>query len=181
MLSYPAVSLVKEALRYDNGKLFWLERPREHFSCDQAMLCFNTRNAHKEAGYEHCDWNKGTTRWFVGFFGQDIFRSILVWALHHDAWPTEKLDHIDRNSLNDVCSNLRIATSSQNGANSVLSIRNKSGAKGVSFHRASGKWQASITVNTMSIHIGLYNTVQEGAAAYYRASQHYFGPFACSG
>ena len=54
------------------------------------------------------------------------------------------IDHIDGNISNNLITNLRLATKSQNGFNQKIRSDNTSGIKGVGFHRASGRWTASI-------------------------------------
>lgn len=87
-------------------------------------------------------------------------------------------DHIDRNGLNNRRDNLRPATRGQNGVNVGLRPDNASGFKGVSVHKASGKWQAGIRVDGKRSHLGLYGSPAEAAAAYDRAALKHFGLFA---
>lgn len=54
------------------------------------------------------------------------------------------IDHEDRNKLNSRRTNLRVATHSQNRANSNLNSNNNSGYKGVHFKK--GKWYAQINI-----------------------------------
>lgn len=76
------------------------------------------------------------------------------------------VDHKDRNGLNNQRSNLRVATASQNAANSSLRETNISGFKGVSWSKATGKWRAQIGINGTHFHLGCFNDPIEAAKAY---------------
>lgn len=94
------------------------------------------------------------------------------------ALPGEEVDHKDGNKLNNTRSNLRRCTKSQNMCNSVKYSTNKSGYKGVSLHKQSNKWQATIMKNQKKIYLGLFNDVIDAAKAYDSKSLELFGEFA---
>jgi len=89
-----------------------------------------------------------------------------------------EVDHINHDKLDNRRANLRICTRSQNLCNRVLSKRNTSGYKGVSWNKDEEKWQANITKNYKSRTIGLYNTLEEAYAAYCKAAKELHGEFA---
>lgn len=87
------------------------------------------------------------------------------------------VDHRDNDGLNNQRSNLRLANKSLNGANSALSVRNKSGFKGV--HRIRGnKWRASITHQGKIRNLGHYDTAEKAFEAYKIAAREAHGEFA---
>lgn len=74
------------------------------------------------------------------------------------------IDHIDGNGLNNQRSNLRICTCQENQRNRHGAQSNsKSGVKGVSWHKTSGKWRAVIKVNGKHKQIGEYKTISEAS------------------
>ena len=87
-----------------------------------------------------------------------------------------EVDHENRNKLDNRRSNLRIATSSQNGQNKGISSRNTSGFKGASLTR-SGKWLAQIKCNGVHYGLGLHETPELAHAAYCAASIKLHGEF----
>lgn len=92
----------------------------------------------------------------------------------------KRLDHINRNPLDNRKQNLRKANRSQNGINRDK-FTNKiysSKYKGVSFHRPLSKWRAKITWENNSKHIGYYLTQEEAALAYNKKAKELFGEFA---
>lgn len=88
------------------------------------------------------------------------------------------VDHIDGDGLNNSRANLRVATRGQNSANRGATRSNKSGHKGVSWHAPRKKWRASIKVDRVFMHLGLFTNREEAARAYDHAARHHFGEFA---
>jgi hypothetical protein len=89
-----------------------------------------------------------------------------------------EVDHIDGNRLNNQRSNLRLATSSQNKINRGPRSDNKSGYKGVSWHKQRNKWTARIMVNGFYKHLGLFDEIENAVEAYNQAATKYYGSFA---
>jgi len=119
---------------------------------------------------------KKHTTYVVATFG-----SWLELRLHRavmNAKLTETVDHRDHNGLNNVRENLRIATAAQNGANRVKSPQHSSRFKGVSLHRQTGRWEASLRVNRNKIHIGLFEREEDAARAYNAKAAAVWGEFA---
>lgn len=103
----------------------------------------------------------------------------LVWQFHHGDVP-ERIDHRDGDTRNNQIENLRPCTAAENQYNSKRKKNNRSGAKGVVFHKAckSRPWQAKIVVNKKVVSLGYYATVEEAGAAYWRAAQKFAEEFA---
>jgi hypothetical protein len=89
-----------------------------------------------------------------------------------------QVDHRDRDGLNNRRVNLRIATPSQQGANSC---GRRAGFKGVFFDDSTSQrrpWRARIKVNGIKHNLGRYETEASAAEAYDEAALDYFGEFA---
>lgn len=93
--------------------------------------------------------------------------------------PLGKVDHINGNGLDNRISNLRVATDSQNACNRRTPTHNKSGFKGVWWHKRYQHWQASISVNGKRKHLGVFDTKEDAARAYNEAAKQHHGEFAC--
>jgi hypothetical protein len=87
------------------------------------------------------------------------------------------VDHWDGNTLNNVRSNLRPASDSQNQANRKKKKGCSSKFKGVSATK-NGRWIAYITVNYTRIWLGSYDLECDAASAYDSAARKYFKGFA---
>jgi hypothetical protein len=106
-----------------------------------------------------------------GVVEQSMHRFIL------GAKPTEQVDHVDHDGLNNGRSNLRICTRSENKANGRLYKNNQSGFKGV-YLTPQGAWRAQIRVGTKLINLGTYNSPVDAALKYDEAACSYFKEFA---
>ena len=95
----------------------------------------------------------------------------VVYFIHNPEWDIHNsstdnsIDHIDRNPSNNNIENLRVATHKQNMRNS--------NRKGCSFHKASGKWRARITVDSKEKYLGLFVNEDDARNAYLIAKEKY--------
>jgi hypothetical protein len=93
-------------------------------------------------------------------------------------------DHIDRNKLNNVKSNLRTCTQGENALNSTKRKGLTSQYKGVRFIKkyahapTPNKWEANITVNGKTRFIGTFPSEMEAALAYDKKAAELHGAFA---
>jgi hypothetical protein len=90
----------------------------------------------------------------------------LAWLYVYGEMPKDQLDHINNDKADNRITNLREANNYQNQYNKPKQPSNKSGYKGVSFHKDTGKWQAQIRVQGVNKYIGLFDTALEASLAY---------------
>jgi hypothetical protein len=88
--------------------------------------------------------------------GQKHHAHRLAWLYVHGVWPTNQIDHINRNRSDNRISNLRDVTASENRHNCVDSGRNTTGVRNVVWHKRNQKWQAQIMVNNKYKYLGLF-------------------------
>jgi len=131
-------------------------------------------------------------KWHVKIIGRNIYaarnspydkdgkRSIIY--LHVQLIGTEKksnqvVDFSDGNGLNYQRSNLRIATKSQDRANSKVYAHKLSGLpKGIVLN--DGRFRAKITIDGKHIYLGTRSTPEAAHELYKTAAVKYFGEFA---
>jgi HNH endonuclease len=91
-------------------------------------------------------------------------------------WPRHQIDHRDLNKSNNRWSNLRQASSSQNGANR----KGKSPLKGVIDlgPYSTKRFQAMIQVNGKRHYLGRFSNARQAYAAYRAAARKHFGEYA---
>jgi hypothetical protein len=71
------------------------------------------------------------------------------------------VDHKNRDGLDNRKLNLRLCSRGENNQNKNLAKNNKSGYRGVSLHKPTGKWIARLSVDRKSKHLGYFNTPEE--------------------
>lgn len=88
-----------------------------------------------------------------------------------------EIDHKNgKRSENDFF-NLRKADDVQNAVNAGIRKDNKSGYKGVSWHRRSGKWQAQINDNGIRKSLGYFDLPEEASQTYQIRAREMHGEF----
>ena len=117
------------------------------------------RGANAEVGTKAGSFNKHTGYCHIKIAGKNYGYHRLAWFYVHGIWPSE-IDHIDRNKLNNVITNLREVTGSTNCHNVGIRSTNKSGYNGVSFNKANNNWIASITVKGKRFYLGSFKSVK---------------------
>lgn len=91
--------------------------------------------------------------------------------------PELEVDHIDRDKKNNVVTNLRMATPTQNNANKPPQ-KGVSKYKGVHQNSRTGRWQATIRFNKEFINLGSYIIEENAARAYNLKAKELFGEHA---
>lgn len=126
-----------------------------------------------------CTWFASKQRRAFYAFGRDA-RGAKV-KLHRvivGAKDGDTVDHINGDTLDNRKANLRLCTRAENARNVRARVTNTSGYKGVTLHKQSGKWMATICVNAKKKHIGLFTDLVEAAKAYDARAVKEFGDFA---
>jgi len=88
------------------------------------------------------------------------------------------VDHINRNTLDNRRRNLRLATRSQNLANSRTIRSNRTIHKGVTWKKSKNCWEVRIQVNKKMFYPGISKSLKEAINIYNLAAKKYFGKFA---
>ena len=159
--------ILSELLEYDclTGSLLWLERSRRWFDSDKNWKGWNTRHAGTAAftardthGYHH-----------GSIFGKLYRAHRVAWALHYGEWPSDQIDHINRDRADNRISNLREASPVQNARNSSVRKDNESGASGVRKRGDCNRWEAHIggagSKGKDRRYLGLFETFEDALAA----------------
>jgi len=88
------------------------------------------------------------------------------------------IDHKNGDGLDNRRVNLRIATVSENAANSRLRRNNTSGYKGVWWDKGKRKYRAGLWAGEKRYHLGYYDSKEDAARAYDAAAKKHFGEYA---
>jgi hypothetical protein len=133
-----------------------------------AHLSWHARRGRTTTYAVHSDWDGAARR------NRDTYMHRLILG----ASPSVHVDHRNGNGLDNRRANLREATPSQNQQNKIRLSRNTSGYRGVTLHKRTGKWQATIGHQRRFLYLGLFATPEEAAKAYDTAALRLFGEFA---
>ena len=97
---------------------------------------------------------------------RDNYVTFREWALENGYSDNLSIDRINVDG-NYEPSNCRWTTATVQNRNTRLLIStNTSGYRGVSWNKRAEKWKAKIIVNNKQIHLGSFDTAEEGAIAY---------------
>jgi len=88
------------------------------------------------------------------------------------------IDHIDGNPLNNVRSNLRLVTPSENSMNRRGQRNSFSKYKGIYWYKRHQKWVAKITCNGIRHELGYFDKEIDAAKAFDAGAKKYQGKFA---
>ena len=164
----------KSTSNLSTSGLIWLPREDD--------IRWNNRYANKMAGHKHTSIKGGYKRWMINiaYNDKDYFLTCSrIILLLHNGYLTEgkQVDHIDNNSLNNSIDNLRESTHSQNRHNSKTPKNNTSGHKGISLHKASGKWEVRIRLNGKLQNFGLHEKLEDAIKVAIEARKKLHGEF----
>lgn len=113
--------------------------------------------------------------------GQEYLSHRLAWLYMYGVMPKNGIDHINNIKTDNRITNLREATHFQNMRNRLLTVRNKTGYKGVSFCKRAKKFKAGITFNLKQIHLGYFIDAKSASLAYEAYGKKLHGEFYCNG
>lgn len=118
-------------------------------------------------------------REYVWFLGRKMFAHRFAWFYVTGQWPASDVyvDHVNGDTSDNRWANLRLATRTQNSANTRVKKSSTSGVKGA-FTRPDGHFVARIMKNGRSKYIGYFKTADEAGSAYFDAAKEVFGEFA---
>jgi hypothetical protein len=108
-----------------------------------------------------------------------LHRLILERMAGHPLTRQDVTDHDNHDKLDNRRHNLKLATTSLNGANMKVPSHNTSGYKGVRWSKLMGGcWQANIKYQQKQIFIGHYRDKEDAAYGYDQFAVALFGDFA---
>lgn len=156
------------------------ERLKELLSYDPLTGVFLWKVAKKRGGSagDVAGYSSPEGYIIIGVDGGHYKAHRLAWLIHYGTAPDIEVDHIDLDKSNNAIANLRLATRSQNRSNVRAYKNSTSGQKGVTPHRMTGKWQATISINGKQKYLGLFKDREIAAAAYAQAAHELHGTFA---
>jgi hypothetical protein len=118
--------------------------------------------------------SKGYPR--VKIDGERYLLHRIAYYLYYGEEP-EFIDHINNNRSDNRIDNLRACTLSQNGFNVGLSPKSTTGVKGVTWSKASKKYQCTLKVKGKSYYFGMYDDLELAELVAMEARNKFHGSF----
>ena len=146
--------LLKEHFEYRDGHLWWV-KPRTR----------SVKVGQQFGSYHPEGYRKGKLK------GKFYREHRLVWLYHYGAWPKDQIDHINGVKDDNRIENLRECTHQQNQFNKK-SWGKTSPYKGVYWYKQRKKWRAQYKHKGKLYYLGLFETGEEAAEAYRKATEH---------
>ncbi len=115
--------------------------------------------------------------WRIRIGGCSFQAHRLAWFCVHGRWPPE-IDHVNGVRDDNRLTNLREVTHSQNLFNRGKQKNNRSGYKGVRYHKGDRVFRAEIKCRGIYKHLGSFRSAEEAHAAYCLAAEALHGDFA---
>lgn len=100
---------------------------------------------------------------------------VLMHRLVLNYYGKKSIDHINGNKLDNRKSNLRICSQGENIQNAKTRKDNKSGFRGVSWHKQSKKWFAVISFNKKRFSLGYFGNKTDAAKVYNEKALELYG------
>lgn len=143
-------------LRYcpDTGYFYWLVKNKRRRAGEVAGCVYVDKRGLKYIRLRYKGRGYYAHRVAFHFMGQEI---------------PDCVDHLNGDGLDNRWSNIRSATFSQNSKNKKMPSNNKSGVVGVCEEK--GKWRAYVHINKKQIKLGVFNSLEDAAAARKRAEK----------
>lgn len=162
LCKYPTQARLHKLLHYEasTGHFYWL---------------IGNRKGHRAGNFSKQD---GYIR--IQIDNKNCLAHILVWIYIKGKRPTSFLDHINTIGRDNRLSNLRLATLSQNAANSHAYYNNRSGYKGVILQK-NGQYSAQIKKNNKSYYLGWFDNPIDAQNAYLEKAKELHGEYARAG
>ena len=131
--------------------------------CNIIQRCYNPKNPsykyYGEKGVIMEDYFKNSYENFINW---------IKGIAHYNEWLNSSelsLDRID-NTLGYSRGNIKFSTKTEQVENQNLRVDNKSGYKGVCYHKLNKKYSATITINKSKVFLGYYDTALEASLVY---------------
>lgn len=135
------------------------------YTPETGVLTWKVARRHAVKAGDVAGFVDGNGRRMVEIDEQGYHVGPVIWLWVTGQWPVNKVDHKDRNPLNNRWENLRDVTKSVDAQNRSVGKNNKSGVRGVFWNTRQERWQAQITLDRRHRHLGLFVDFDKAVAA----------------
>lgn len=113
-----------------------------------------------------------------GYVRRSLSNGEFLHRLVMEAPEGKLVDHINRNPLDNRRSNLRLCDPSQNNINMKRRVDNRSGHRGIYWHKKANKWCAEISFRGKRNYLGLFEKLSNAVKIRKEKEKELYGQFA---
>jgi hypothetical protein len=113
----------------------------------------------------------------VKYRGKSYMIHVLAWLFMTGEWPSKSIDHKNCDRADNKWRNLRLATASQNVANSKKKFCSQSGFTGVRKLGHRQRWSSTVYHERKHIYVGTFDSPEQAYAAHLRMARKLRGEF----
>lgn len=148
-----------------------------HYDPTTGIFTWLVRRGNKKPGdiAGYTDINIGYS--MVRYRGELYLSHRLAWFYTFGYFPKYQLDHINNVRNDNRIVNLRESSNQENNCNKFLTKSNKSGVKGVSWHKKANKWSAEVWSDYKKYYLGLFENKSEAENAVIKKRSELHGEF----
>lgn len=132
-----------------------------HYDPDTGIFRWRTSGTGRKAVAGHVNKPRGYMQ--IRVDGKAHYLHRLAWLYTHGVWPSDQIDHINRDRADNRIANLREATQAQNQQNRLT--KTSTGTVGVIWHARDARWQANIRVGGKKRHLGYFKNLDAAVSA----------------
>ena len=167
MTTTPTAEELRSVLEYDalTGILLWKQRTPSHYigykyPPEWMANNYNSRFAGNEAfkSVDRYGYKYGTV------LGKKHKAHRVCYAIYHGMWPKGQIDHLNGVRDDNRIENLRDVSLEENSRNHKLRSTNSSGRIGVTLHKGSGMWRATIGYNGTKLNLGEFKNFEDAVS-----------------
>ncbi len=158
------------------------EELKRNFHYDELTGIFTYKNniCNKKVGDIAGNVNSaGYVRIGINYASHKAHRLAFLYMI--GSFPKHQVDHINGIKNDNRWCNLRKATNTENQWNKPLSIKNKSGYKGVSWDKKSNKWRVQVALNKTKKYLGMFESKELAYKSYVDFSRNNHNEFSYKG
>ncbi len=137
---------IRKLLYYDSveGNLFW-----------KVNRCRSAKSGMIAGGVDHDGYR------YIKVSGTRYSAHRLIWLYHYGSFPENETDHINRIKDDNRIENLRDVSRMCNMRNSNVYSNNKTGVKGVYWHKTKERWGVTVRIMNKDYHVGYFDDFDE--------------------
>jgi len=160
-----------DLFEYRDNDLYWKVRPSNNVDMSKPAGNINAITGYRQ----------------INIKGKRCYAHRLIYQMFNEQWDItdtsldNSIDHRDNDPSNNNIDNLRVATHSQNRANSGEYKNNTSGESNVYWHKQHKKWFVQIMVNKKNHYGGLFVNKEDAIAKAIQMRDQLHGEFANHG